>query len=225
MQSWLNDYCAELAAQTGEEYGPDETCWRGVLVSTADTAFVIMPDKLSKEPMMWSDTFGYGLEIPYCANFNPDDMEVADGEDPWDVARDKARLDFDGYMNTAKILKHCTSPIAAKCAAAFYADWGDQHNFLPSCGQLYVMWLNRTAINAIMEAANADGWEFRLLPYQNEKNQWVYPNDGFSDNWWWSSTQAGPNCSWVVGSYGGTLNYLSYYTNDVRAVSAFHFEY
>lgn len=218
--SWIED---DIAGK--EDWCMDETCWRGILVSTADTAFVIMPDKLSKESMMWSDTFGLGLEVPFCGNFNPDDMEVTEGEDRWEKARDLSITDFDGYANTAKLLKHCINPIAAKAAASMTADWSDQHNFLPSAGQLYLMWQNRTAINALMTAANDNGWDFKLLPYQNEKGQWVFPNAGYSDALWWSSTQAGPNCSWLVG-YRGYLNNLTRNTSyDVRAVSAFHFEY
>ena len=173
---------------------------------------------------MWSDMFGFGLEVPFCGNFNPDEMEVAEGEDQWQKARDMCLTDFDGYSNTAKLLKHCVNPIAAKAAASMNAEWYDQHNFLPSAGQLYLMWQNRTAINAIMTEANADGYEFRLMPYQNEKNQWVRPNDNRYE-YWWSSTQAGPNCSWVV-LYGGLIcDNTRLYPNDVRAVSAFHFEY
>ncbi len=216
--SWVSD---DIAGNG--EWWTDEFLWRGILVSTADTAFVIMPNNLSEGNMMWSDTYGFGLEIPFCANFNPDDMMAAEGEDPWELARDKAMLDFDGYMNTAKILKHCTNPIAAKCAAAQTATELDQHNFLPSAGQLYVMWLNRTAINAIMTEANDEGWEFKLLPYANDKGQWQNPNGRYE--YWWSSTQAGPNCSWVVRC-NGNVNYTRRNdTYDVRAVSAFHFEY
>lgn len=224
-QRWIEEYAAGLTDSAEPEYGVDEPCWRGILVSTADTAFVIMPNTLSNETMMWSDMFGFGLEVPFCGNFNPDEMEVADGEDQWQKARDMSITDFDGNSNTAKLLKHCVNPIAAKAAASMSAEWWDQHNFLPSAGQLYLMWQNRTAINAMMTEANADGFEFRLFPYQNEKNQWVCPNDNRNE-YWWSSTQAGPNCSWVVNYNGYISNYFSRrYSNDVRAVSAFHFEY
>ena len=222
-QGWINEYAAGLTDSEEPDYGTGEVCWRGILVSTADTAFVIMPEKLSEETMMWSDTFGFGLEVPFCANFNPDDMEVAEGEDPWEKARDLSLTDFDGYANTAKLLKHCVNPIAAKAAASMAADWWDQHNFLPSAGQLYLMWQNRTAINALMTAANDDGWIFKLLPYTDSKGSWVNPNGHYE--YWWSSTQAGPNCSWLV-NYDGGISYDNRSTsNDVRAVSAFHFEY
>lgn len=223
-QRWIEEYAIGLTDSEEPEYGVDEVCWRGILVSTADTAFVIMPNKLSEESMMWSDTFGFGLEVPFCGNFNPDDMKVADGEDSWEKAKNLSLTDFDGYANTAKLLKHCVNPIAAKAAAAMAADWWDQHNFLPSAGQLYLMWQNRTAINAIMTDANDGGWEFNLLPYQDAKGNWVRPNANRYE-YWWSSTQAGPNCSWVF-YYNGLIHYhYSYRTYGVRAVSAFHFEY
>ena len=47
----------------------------------------------------------------------------------------------------------------------------------------------------------------------------------WSLGYWWSSSVYGSLCSWVV-YYDGLVNYLTRnLTNDVRAVSAFHFEY
>lgn len=213
--SWMNEVY--------EGYEMDEACWRGILIATADTSFVIMPNNLSEASMQWCDTYGLGVDYPFLPNFNPDDMDVEEGDDPWEKARDMSMTDFEGHSNTVKILKHGVSPKAALWCAEKYADWYDQHNYLPSAGQLYIMWLNRTAINAIMNAANDDGWEFALLPYQNEKGSWQNPN-GFYE-YWWSSTQAGDNCSWVVNYDGHIYRNRSDYHRHVRAVSAFHFEY
>lgn len=83
---------------------------------------------------------------------------------------------------------------------------------------------NRVAINAIMTAMNdANDAGFQLLPYTNDKGGWVNPNGRYE--YWWSSTAFNEYCSWVVYSDGGIYNLNSYNTNDVRAVSAFHFEY
>ena len=48
-----------------------------------------------------------------------------------------------------------------------------------------VIWLNRTAINRLMqEAMNSDAetWAYALLPYQNDKGQWQNPN-GHYEYW------------------------------------------
>lgn len=225
--NWINDDLAEDFPDltVDDNFGTDEACWRGILVSTADTAFVIMPQSFSSERMQWSGAYGYGVEVPYCANYNPDDMIVEEGEDVWDAAQALAREDYSGHSNSVKILRSCITPTAAEWCASMPSDWYDQHNFLPSAGQLYLMWLNRTAINSLMQYAIDEwNWEYVLLPYLNDKKQWVFPS-GRSGEYWWSSTQAGGLCSWVV-NYNGGIDYLNRYdTNDVRAVSAFHFEY
>jgi hypothetical protein len=215
--SWIED---DLSNEGYTEAGIDETMWRGVLVSTSDTAFVIMQNNLSDETMQWSGSFGYGVEVPYCSNFNPDDME---GDDPWSTAQELAKSDYNGFSNTVKILRSCISPKAATWCAEMYCEQWDQHNFLPSTGQMYLCYLNASAINAIMQEANADGMEFKLFPYyDSSKRQWVTPN---GDYWWWTSTQAGDTCSWVVTNDGNVYYDNRYYYNYVRAVSAFHFEY
>ncbi len=224
VQRWQEDYASELGTLSGKEYEINESEWRGILVSTADTAFVIMPDKLSGERMVWADTCGFGLEVPFCGNCDPYDMTEEEGEDLMDKAMELSLKDFDGAANTAKILKYCVSPTAARAAVSMTADRYDQHNFLPSAGQLYLMWQNRMAINAIMTAANADGRDFRLFPYQDGNGNWIMPNDDIYE-YWWSSTMAGPNCAWVTG-YSGFHSYrIGNPRHTVRAVSVFHFEY
>lgn len=221
---WIDEDLASDADWKDQACGVGETAWLGILVSTVDTAFVITPDSLSADYMQWSGTFGYGVEVPYCGNYNPDDMDVSEGENAWTKARDLAMTDFNGHSNTAKILRNVINPTAAKWASERDDNYYDQHNFLPSAGQMYLIWLNRTAINKLMEQYNDEIYEgFELLPYKNEKGNWQLPNGHYE--YWWTSTQAGANCSWVV-NYNGSMNrYYSDSTRNVRAVSAFHFEY
>ena len=130
---------------------------------------------------------------------------------------------MDGNMNTAKILAFSPTHTAARWAASSPSDY-DEQRFLPSSGQLYIMWLNRTAINAIIQQYMDAGEEgFNLLPYQNDKGQWQTPNG--RGEVWWSSSVFDSLCSWVVGYYGRISINLRNTTDDVRAVSAFHFEY
>ena len=194
----------------------------GILVSTADTSFVITPDSKSKEGMAWCQSRDYGTLIPGMPAISFYDENGIYQDYLWEEAVARARADLDGNMNTAKILDFCSEPTAALFAAAsdyFYTE----QRFLPSAGQLYIMWLNRTAINALMNEFNdmgiLDG--FSLLPTlkPGTTSSWT------SYEYWWSSTLCTPFSSWVV-SYHGSITYYDRNTrNHVRAVSAFHFEY
>lgn len=194
----------------------------GILVSTADTSFVITPNSKSEKSMVWCQSRDYGTLIPGMPAISFYDENGVYQDDLWEEAVARARADMDGNMNTAKILDFCSEPTAALFAAAsdyFYTE----QRFLPSAGQLYIMWLNRDAINALMnEFSNMgvmDG--FSLLPTLKP---------GTTSSWtsyesWWSSTICTSFSSWVV-RYDGLI-----YTSNrsrtlcVRAVSAFHFEY
>lgn len=144
---------------------------------------------------------------------------------PWDpeAAEKQALADMDGNMNTAKILAFSPTHTAARWAASSPSDY-DEQRFLPSEGQLYIMWLNRTAINAIIQQYMDAGEKgFYLLPYQNDKGEWQGPNG--NNEVWWSSSVCNSLHSWIV-TRGGFVTYTyRNLTYDVRAVSAFHFEY
>ena len=220
--NYMKNVPEEIAtwAQETAEYPDYEGWWYvGVLVSTADTTFAIGQNNTTKEPIRWCDNYDYNTMFPLL------DYYVSRHCDPydWDEAVAHARSDMDGNMNTAKILGFSPTHIAARWAASSESEY-DEQRFLPSAGQLYIMWLNRNAINEIMQEYMDDGQgNYNLLPYQDEKGAWTKPNG--RNEWWWSSTVLGLNCSWVV-YYRGYIYYnLSDTTNDVRAVSAFHFEY
>ena len=180
----------------------DDCGYMGILVSTADTSFAISNYSRSEDTMMWADRSDYGNLIPT--------MQVID---PWvedyDAMIELARADLDGNLNTAKILASCNNPIAAKWATSI-EEWNYGQHFLPSAGQLYLMYINKDSINNLIDAANGGGFELPVL-----------------DDWWyWSSTQANEFCAWYVAMSDG---YTYYSTKDnnyyVRAVSAFHFIY
>lgn len=191
----------------------------GVLVSTADTTFAITPNSMSEEKMTWCKVRDYGTLV---ANINP--INNKDTGETWEECQNRARTDYDGNMNTAKILDFCQEPTAALfCGTSDYMF--TEQRFLPSAGQLAIMQLNNKPINAIMTALNNARGDtaYKLLPYQNDKGQWQNPNGHWE--YWWSSTIYDEYCSWVVDDDGFVYGNFRYNTNDVRAVSAFHFEY
>lgn len=189
----------------GDEYIDDNYLY-GILVSTTDTSFAIEPKSKSTETHRWTNTRFYGHCVPTMPMIHEtlDDFEGDYGA-AWADAQSRARADYDGNLNTAKILKFCKEAPAA--------DFCSNHNgyefrqvFLPSAGQLYLIYLNKTVIDALMVAANADGWEFDVLT----KDYYYY----------WSSTQYNEWCAWGVSmSYGSTYldnNYNNYYVRGVR---------
>lgn len=193
----------------------------GILVSTADTSFVITPNSKSEERMVWCKSRDYGTLIPCMPAINYH-TEAGKYMGDYDEAVARARADMDGNMNTAKILDFCSEPTAALFAAASDYFYSEQR-FLPSAGQLYIMWLNRVAINALMSDFNDTGIMegFVLLPTikPGTTSTWT------SFEYWWSSTIFDAFRLWVVNFDGGIYDYTRYNTYDVRAVSAFHFEY
>lgn len=207
-------------AQDEEEFPDNEGySYIGILVSTAETTFAIGENNLSEEAMMWCDDEGRNTVFPLMKYDLWKRGEVYD----WEQAQERARNDMDGSMNTAKILAFCPTHIAARWVLNSPSQRYDERRFLPSAGQLYLMYLNRDAINKIAEQFNDEGYEFKLMPYQNDKGQWQNPN-GFYESWW-SSSVFDPLCSWYVNNNGYIYTNYRNYRNYVRAVSAFHFDY
>lgn len=135
---------------------------------------------------------------------------------------------MDGNMNTAKILAAAPTHTAARWASIDFIWYEGVQHFLPSAGQLYIMWLNRIAINNIVQQLIDFGWNYYLLPYQDEKGKWQYPNKTSEGNVifedWWSSSVLSPNCSWVIGVNGQIFDDFIEYGHYVRAMSVFCFE-
>lgn len=181
----------------------DEAGYVGILVATEDTSFIIEPQTRSSEYLTWAGNSYYGKLVPTLPAF----FLIANGD--WEAAQELARNDFDGNLNTAKIQAYCRSAKAAEYCTDEQANNLAQR-FLPSAGQLYLMYLNKTAINRLVNAANGEGWEFDVI----------------DDNYYWSSSQFDEFCAWIVHvDYGNTNSSLKIGNYYVRAVSAFHFIY
>lgn len=213
---------AEIDLRPGENYMDYYNY--GIMVATADTCFVIAPNSFSKETMAWCNGRAYGMYIPGMEHIN-NHTETGKYTGDFTEAQNRARGDMNGNMNTAKILGAVSGALAAEWVGSVVYDFSE-NRWLPSAGQMYLIWLNRTAINTLMQEAmadDADTWAYALFPYQNDKGQWQNPNGHYE--YWWTSTLFDDLCSWVVNYSGFIYNYGRYYSNDVRAVSAFHFEY
>ena len=181
----------------------DEAGYLGILVATEDTSFIIEQQTRSSEYLTWSGNRYYGKLVPTLPAF----YLMADGD--WEAAQELARNDFDGNLNTAKIQAYCRSAQAAEYCTDSQANNLAQR-FLPSAGQLYLMYLNKNAINRLVSAANGEGWQFDVV----------------DDNYYWSSSQFDEFCAWSVSMDYGNTNYSTKFSNYyVRAVSAFHFIY
>lgn len=212
---WRKDY---------DDCYSDEQFIAGILISTAETSFVIEPNNKSENSVQWCSDLYYGQGIPSLPFYDYNYALAGDAyNEAYNDAVRRASEDFNGNLNTAKIIAYSQLDTAAKHASTMMGTSGYSQRFLPSAGQLAIMQANRKAINALMTKANDEfGAEYILLPdlKTGSTNQWT----GWE--YWWSSTQCDSHCSWVVYS-DGNFN-RSYYrrgSNDVRAVSAFHFEY
>lgn len=214
----------EIAARAAIDLRPGEEFMDyynyGIMVATADTCFIIPPHSKSEERMAWCNGRAYGMYIPGMEHIN-NHTEAGRYTGDYTGAQNRARADMDGNMNTAKILGAVNGALAAEWAGATVYDYFE-NRWLPSAGQMYLIWLNRTTINALMQEAmteDADTWSYVLLPVQKANGGWD------KNEWWWTSTIFDDYCSWVVYCNGCIYNLIRYLGYDVRAVSAFHFEY
>lgn len=204
-QTYLPNYyeAPEFGWDVRDDEALEDCYYMGVLVSTAESSFTIAEHSRSEDYIIWAGRSDYGRLVPTMPIIDP-------WEGDYDTKAEIARADMNGNLNTAKILSSCHSPQAAKWAADIN-EWTYGQHFLPSAGQLYLIFLNRQAINAIMNAINDhEGREFQLI----------------DTDWYWSSTQANEWCAWYVDvgdGYAGSLSRGS--GGYVRAVSAFHFIY
>ena len=182
----------------------------GVLVSSENTSFYIEQNSQSEDYLRWVASRQYATGVPTMPLI-PIEPSKFDGdyESAYNYAMELARQDFDGNLNTAKILTFDSlSPAAKFCASIDTVDF--RQAFLPSAGQLYLIYLNKDAINSLMSAANDINGEYQAI----------------GDDWLWSSTQEDEFCAWYVFVTNGYTNLGSkgnYYY--VRAVSAFQYKY
>lgn len=184
-----------------DEEDAGEQTWDGILVATAKFSGIFVPGSLSKDdsgkplPLVWSKrAIGKGVAgLPFING------------DGW---QDKAKEDFDGPLNTAKILAaYPDAPAAAFCDEVsgtqeyYYTD-----GYLAAAGEMFAIYENREAYAAIQ--ADYDDC----------------PELG--TNWYWSSSvfDRWSACGVLFGDgtvSGSAMSGTSY----VLALSAFHLNY
>lgn len=186
----LGDSCLYHSA---EECADDMVT--GIAVCTENTTFCLLRYK-SGDYLQWGR---YGETVPTLPEIYDPTLSVAQAA---------AREDFNGNLNTQKILKTCRATPAASWAEGDYKSphYSIIQRFLPSAGQLYLLYQNKSTIDAMIDVFNDAGYDF----------------DKLGSDWLWSSTQYGEFSAWGVSMGSGSTGNGSKYNDDyVRAVSAF----
>ena len=179
--------------RTAEELADDVV--NGIAVCTENTSFCILHHR-TENYIPWGR---YGEAVPALPKLYSED---------WNEAPVMARADYNGNLNTHKILKVHRATPAATWADGYSLNPNYVHKqyFLPSAGQLYLMYQNKGVIDAMIDVLNEAGYEFDKLDY----------------DYYWSSSQYDEFCAWGVRMNGGlTYGINKYYNIYVRAVSAF----
>ena len=184
-----------------DEEDAGEATWDGILVATAKFSGIVVPGSLSKDQsgnplsLVWSKrALGKGVAgLPFVNG------------DGW---QDKAKEDFDGPLNTAKILAaYPDAPAAAFCdevsgAQEYYYTDG----YLGAAGEMFALYENREAYAAI-QTDYADCPELGTLYYWSSS---VFDR--------WNACDVNFNDGDVFNDYMDTTDY-------VLALSAFHLNY
>lgn len=186
----------------------------GILISSADTSFVIGENSHS-DFMNWCDGADVGKDIT--------GLQTVDVRDEHGVVVDRlvskqrsvARKDFNGNLNTEIILDSAINPIAVEyCVKS--TKYMEERRFLPSLGQLYLISVNVSTINKCIKDASQFGISIPQFPTGS-----FYPN-GMVE-YWWSSTMAGGTYSWVQNE-GSSYPYPAFSNiHSVRSVSIVRF--
>ena len=178
-----------------EEYSDDEYSDVGIVVSTADTSFIVAEGAKSSSQLEWSEQ-GFGRTIP-----GLDELYLTNSKD-YNLGAEDAKADFSGNLNTAKIVNFLDD-----CPAAEFACKTNDYNlqkYLPAAGELYVLYQNKSAYNGIQS-------DYSDVP-------------AIDTSYYWSSSAYSPYNSWLVSMSNGDVG-NRYRDNDsyVLAFSAFRY--
>lgn len=170
--STFEDYL--LATQQQDSYM--EMNDYGPVVATADTCFII-PYSTISDKLYFAASAKTNQRIPTML-----DMYCRDDEHSNIVYEERLLSDFNGHLNTAKILDLYIDPKAAIWGTNPVSLFSDCFSWLPSLGQANLMQLNHKRINALIQKAEYYGNpDFEQLPeYLN--GSWTKKES------WWTST-------------------------------------
>ena len=166
-----------------------------ILVSTAKSSFALYNGNIKADTTLkWSEQ-NYGRSVPGLPEY------YTINNNDWDKAIAAAEKDLDGALNTEKILDAMYDAPAAQFAAK--APYYVVQNYLPSAGELKLIYNNKSAINSLAST----------LGYS-----WTIDND-----WYWSSCVYDVSYSFYCLMDNGDINGYGYKNYDfyVLRVSAF----
>lgn len=183
--------------EIGEEHNYDKSQLQGIVVSAADCSVLIMADAKSLQTKYWSKQ-NYGRSVPgleeYYETYNHN----------YEEAQAAASLDFDGNLNTDKVLSALID-----CPAALFACQSGSYQaqrYLPGAGELKALYDNKEAYNNIQA-------DLGSVP-------------ALDSNWYWSSCAYSVKRCWYVSFGNGDVNFSAKYREyDVLAASAFTYNY
>ena len=206
-----------IAAADWATEGAGKTA-RGVAVITADHAFLIAKQNakgVSGSTLAWG---GYGTDVPGITNITNRNTAINDFNfvakttamiaklNPnWDGSQ-PASASVSGYIDEDTVVysgSNSTSGTPVAEAARWFSSEDMEAGIwnVPSMGCLYLMYLNKTAVNAALTACGGT----------------ALTNDAH-----WSCTEYSSNYAWIVSFANGTQSNPSKYTsNSLRCVAAF----
>ena len=175
----------------------EESTYFGILVSTTEVSFLVCVNSKSDTTLYWSKQ-AYGKSIPGLEEF----YETNDHD--WDAAQDAASFDYDGPLNTEKILHSLID-----CPAALFACETPNYmyqRYLPGAGELKQLYNNKSSFNNIQA-------DFDSVP-------------AVDNAFHWSSSAYSTIDSWRVYMRNGGVDFNSRTTTaEVWALSAFTYNY
>lgn len=184
-----------------DEKDADEATWDGILVATAKFSGIVVPGSLFKGdgdnplPLEWSKR-AFGKGVAGLPNLGGGDLQ------------DKAKKDFDGPLNTAKILAAYPGAPAATFCDKVSGSQGYFHTdgYIGAAGEMFSLYENREAYAAI------------------QANYHECPELGTL--WYWSSSVSDRwNVCGVSFNFGNVYNIEMDHTSNILALSAFHLNY
>lgn len=197
----------------------DQFDFLGVLVSGENSSFVIPKDNLAKGTLQWAPQRECS-PIPTLPDYAGWDQGHQHDGQQFEEGLLRAQEDFNGNLNTAKIIDALHSAPAAEFAPKSHR--ADEQPFLPAYGQLLQLHDAAEAANVIMQAHNDKTGtdDFALLPFLGADN-FVLP---CNDDEWWSSTQYDGSRAWALAPETGYLIYARCIDIYVRSLSVFRFD-
>lgn len=142
----------------------------GVAVVDDNCRFIISKSLPMMNDIVWSGT---DTDISGLPNIN---------------SSSSAQNDFDGQSNTNTIISSIGSSTNYMVGYCRSQSLNGQSGYLPSSGELYVMWENKSDINSALQKIGANTIDTALDNLYSA-----------ADHYLWSSTESSPKTAWYLG--------------------------